>query len=132
MPYPQVILPQADAACGKTFFADRRTADDHRVGLEVWNRATGRERPGYRLSAYRCRRCGGFHLAQRPVPPPRPTATPPAPEPAAGEPEAVHAADRIADEAGEPSPATNRPHFAAARPYLRGHTSSSVSPTPSP
>lgn len=128
MPYPQVILPQADAACGRTFFADRRTADAHRVGLEVWNRATGRERPGYRLSVYRCRRCGGFHLAQRPVPPP----TPPAPALASGEPAPARAADRIADEASEPTPGPSRPHFTTACPHLWSRTSGSVSPTPSP
>ncbi len=130
MPYPQVILPQADAACGKTFFADRRTADDHRVGLEVWNRATGRQRPGYRLSVYRCRRCGGFHLAQRPVPPPPAAPAPPAPT--ADEAERPGAADWMADEAGEPSPGPSRPHFTAPRPHLRNRTSGSVSPTPSP
>jgi hypothetical protein len=68
MPYPQLIQPQADAACGKTFFADRRTAEGHRIALEVWNRATGRCRPGYQLSIYRCRRCGGFHLKNSPIP----------------------------------------------------------------
>jgi hypothetical protein len=61
------ILPQADAACGKIFFADRRTADGHRIALEVWNRATGRVREGYRLAVYRCKRCGGYHLGYRPV-----------------------------------------------------------------
>jgi hypothetical protein len=67
MPNPQVILPQADAACGKVFFADRRTADGHRIALEVWNRATGRVRQGYRLSVYRCKRCAGFHLGNKPA-----------------------------------------------------------------
>jgi hypothetical protein len=67
MPRPQVILPQADASCGKVFFTDRRTADGHRVALEVWNRATGRVREGYRLAVFRCKRCGGFHVGQRPV-----------------------------------------------------------------
>jgi hypothetical protein len=68
-----LILPQADAACGKVFFSDRRTAEGHRIALEVWNRATGRGREGYRLTAYRCKRCAGYHLAQRPIdriPPP--------------------------------------------------------------
>jgi len=67
MARPQLILPQADASCGKTFFPDRRTADGHRIALEVWNRATGRVREGYRLAVYRCKRCGGYHVAQRPV-----------------------------------------------------------------
>jgi hypothetical protein len=67
MPRPQLILPQADASCGKTFFADRRTADGHRIALEVWNRATGRVREGYRLAVHRCRRCGGYHVGLRPI-----------------------------------------------------------------
>jgi hypothetical protein len=62
-----LILPKADASCGKTFLPDRRTADGHRIALEVWNRATGRVREGYRLAVYRCKRCGGFHIGQRPV-----------------------------------------------------------------
>jgi len=67
MARPQLILPQADASCGKTSFPDRRTADGHRIALEVWNRATGRVREGYRLAVYRCKRCGGFHLKHKPV-----------------------------------------------------------------
>jgi hypothetical protein len=67
MAQPQVILPQADSACGKVFYSDRRAADGHRVALEVWNRATGRVREGHRLAVYRCRRCGGFHIGQRPI-----------------------------------------------------------------
>ena len=67
MPRPQLILPQADASCGKTFFPDRRTADGHRIALEVWNRATGRVREGYRLAVFRCKRCYGYHVGQRPV-----------------------------------------------------------------
>jgi hypothetical protein len=67
MPRTQPILPEADASCGKVFYADRRTADGHRIALEVWNRATGRVREGYRLTVYRCRRCAGFHIALRPV-----------------------------------------------------------------
>lgn len=64
---PQLILPRADASCGKVFFADRRTADGHRIALEVWNRATGRVREGYRLAVYRCKRCAGYHISQRPI-----------------------------------------------------------------
>jgi hypothetical protein len=67
MARPEVILPRADPACGKVFYSDRRTADGHRIALEVWNRATGRVRAGYRLAVFRCRRCGGFHLGQRPI-----------------------------------------------------------------
>ena len=63
----QLILPQADSACGKVFFSDRRTADGHRIALEVWNRATGRVREGYRLAVFRCRRCAGFHVGLRPI-----------------------------------------------------------------
>ncbi len=67
MARPQLILPRADAACGRTFFADRRTADGHRIALEVWNRATGRDRESHRLAVFRCKRCGGFHVAQMSV-----------------------------------------------------------------
>jgi len=67
MAHPSLILPQADSACGKFFYRDRQTADAHRVALEVWNRATGRVREGYRLAVCRCRRCGGYHLSQRPI-----------------------------------------------------------------
>jgi hypothetical protein len=63
----QLILPQADAACGKLFHSDRRAADGHRIAMEIWNRATGRGREGYRLTVVRCRRCGGFHIGQRPI-----------------------------------------------------------------
>jgi hypothetical protein len=63
----RLILPQADAACGKLFYGDRRTADGHRIALEVWNRATGRIREGYHLAVVRCRRCGGFHIGRRPI-----------------------------------------------------------------
>jgi hypothetical protein len=57
-----LILPRADAGCGRAFFPDRKTAEGHRVALEFWNRATGRLHDGYRLAAYRCKRCGGFHV----------------------------------------------------------------------
>jgi hypothetical protein len=63
----RLILPQADAACGKIFFPDRRTADGHRIALEVWNRATGRVREGHALAVHRCKRCGGFHVSLRPI-----------------------------------------------------------------
>jgi hypothetical protein len=62
-----LILPQADPACGKIFFPDRRTADGHRIALEVWNWATGRVRDGYQLAVHRCKRCGGFHVSHLPV-----------------------------------------------------------------
>lgn len=79
MSRPQLILPRADASCGKVFFADRRTADCHRIALEVWNQATGRVREGYRLAVHRCKRCGGFHISQRPIDriPSRPIVAPP-------------------------------------------------------
>ena len=67
MAHPSLILPQADSACGKLFFSDRHTADTHRIVLEVWNRATGRVREGYRLAVCRCRRCGGYHIVRRPI-----------------------------------------------------------------
>ncbi len=67
MAHPSLILPQADSACGKMFYRDRHTADGHRIALEVWNRATGRVREGYRLVVCRCRRCGGYHVGHRPI-----------------------------------------------------------------
>jgi hypothetical protein len=59
------ILPRADAACGKVFHADRRSAEGYRIALEFWNQATGRTHEGYRLGAYRCKRCGGFHVSRK-------------------------------------------------------------------
>ncbi len=67
MAHPSLILPKADSACGKLFYRDRHTADAHRIALEVWNRATGRVREGYRLAVCRCRRCGGYHIGHRPI-----------------------------------------------------------------
>ena len=61
----QLILPCADAACGKAFYKDRRTADQHRIVLNFWNQATGESRKGYRLAVYRCKRCGGFHIGRK-------------------------------------------------------------------
>ena len=61
----QLITPCADAGCGKVFFKARRIADEHRVVLNFWNQATGNLRQGYRLAVYRCKRCGGFHIAQK-------------------------------------------------------------------
>ena len=71
MPKPRLILPRADAQCGKVFFEARRTADEHRIALEFWNRATGHIRKGYHLAVYRCKRCGGFHIAQKRIEKPR-------------------------------------------------------------
>jgi hypothetical protein len=62
-----VILPRADAGCGKAFYQDRRTAEWDRIALEFWNQATGRARPDCRLSVYRCKRCGGFHISPKRV-----------------------------------------------------------------
>ncbi len=59
------ILPRADAACGKVFHPDRRSAEGHRIALEFWNQATGRIREGYCLATYRCKRCGGFHIGRK-------------------------------------------------------------------
>jgi hypothetical protein len=59
------ILPRADAACGKAFHADRRSADGYRVALEFWNKATGHITPGSSLVTYRCKRCGGFHVGRK-------------------------------------------------------------------
>lgn len=63
----QLILPQADAACGRPFYSDHRTADGDRIALEIWHRATGHLREGYRLAVFRCRRCGGYHIRQKPI-----------------------------------------------------------------
>jgi hypothetical protein len=59
------ILPRADSACGKTFHADRRSAEGHRVALEFWNQATGRISSRSSLATYRCKRCGGFHVGRK-------------------------------------------------------------------
>src|SRR4051812_46642722 len=58
------IMPRADAACGRVFHPDRRTAEGHRIALEFWNQATGHTRDGRRLAVYRCGRCGGVHPAR--------------------------------------------------------------------
>jgi hypothetical protein len=58
------IQPLADAACGRAFYPDRRTAEAHRIALEFWDQATGRG-DSRRLVACHCKRCGGFHLARR-------------------------------------------------------------------
>ena len=63
------IMPRADAACGRVFHPDRKTAEGHRIALELWNQATGHTREGHRLAVYRCGRCGGFHIATRKVEP---------------------------------------------------------------
>ena len=65
MQRPQLILPRADAACGKVFYKERRTANEHRIVLNFWNQATGDLRKGYSLTVYRCKRCGGFHIGQK-------------------------------------------------------------------
>jgi rubrerythrin len=65
MPSHQLILPRADAGCGKVFYEERRAADEHRIALEFWNQATGHVRKGYHLAVYRCKRCGGFHIGQK-------------------------------------------------------------------
>jgi len=59
------IMPRADAACGKVFHPDRRSADGHRIALEFWDRATGCGRKDSRLAVYRCKRCFGFHIARK-------------------------------------------------------------------
>jgi hypothetical protein len=59
------ILPRADAACGKVFHPDRQSAEGYRIGLQFWNQATGRNRASDHLVTFRCRRCGGFHVARK-------------------------------------------------------------------
>jgi hypothetical protein len=63
----QWIIPRADSTCGRVFHPDRKTAEGHRIALEFWIKATGRAREGRRLVVFRCRRCGGFHIANRKV-----------------------------------------------------------------
>ena len=60
--WSQIILPKADAGCGKVFHKDRESAQGHRVAMEFWYQATGRGREGCRLAVFRCKRCGGFHI----------------------------------------------------------------------
>jgi hypothetical protein len=59
------IMPRADAACGRAFHPDRRTAEGHRVALAFWYRATGGDGAVPRLAVYRCERCFGFHIARK-------------------------------------------------------------------
>jgi hypothetical protein len=59
------ILPRADAACGKVFHLNRKSAEGHRVALELWIHATGCERLRCRLTTFRCKRCGGFHIGRK-------------------------------------------------------------------
>lgn len=59
------IAPRPDVACGKVFLADRRSAEEHRIALELWILATHNGRMEYRLVPYRCTQCGGFHLARK-------------------------------------------------------------------
>ena len=40
-------------------------------------KATGQTREGVRLTSYRCRRCGGFHLRHQKVADPPPSEIPP-------------------------------------------------------
>ena len=65
MAMSQLILARPDATCGKVFHEDRRTAEEHRVALEIWNRATGRARENRRLVVFHCKRCGGFHIREK-------------------------------------------------------------------
>lgn len=59
------ILPRADPACGKVFHPDRQSAEGYRIGLQFWNQATGRNQAGNQLITFRCRRCGGYHVARK-------------------------------------------------------------------
>jgi hypothetical protein len=59
------ILPRADVACGKVFHPDRQSAEGHRIGLQFWDQATGRNRADNPLVTFRCRRCGGYHVARK-------------------------------------------------------------------
>jgi len=65
MEMSQLILACPDAACGKVFHDNRRSAEEQRIALEIWNRATGRARENRQLAVFRCKRCGGFHIGQK-------------------------------------------------------------------
>ena len=65
MAMSQLILARPDASCGKVFHANRRGAEQRRVALEIWNRATGCAKENYRLVSFQCNRCGGFHIGQK-------------------------------------------------------------------
>jgi hypothetical protein len=60
-----LILARPDAACGKVFHANRRNAAQHRIALEIWNRANGCGRENCQLVVFHCKRCGGFHIGQK-------------------------------------------------------------------
>ena len=72
MAMSQLILARRDASCGKVFHANRRGAEQHRVALEIWNRATGCAKENYRLVSFQCNHCGGFHIGQKRIDRPRP------------------------------------------------------------
>lgn len=59
------ITPRPDVACGKVFLANRRSAEEHRIALELWILATHHGSMEYRLVPYRCARCGGFHIGRK-------------------------------------------------------------------
>jgi len=52
-------------ACGKVVQPDRLAAEAARASLEIWNKATGGERQGKCVVAYRCKRCGELHVGLR-------------------------------------------------------------------
>jgi hypothetical protein len=60
-----LMFTRPETSCGKVFYPDRRAAEDHRIVLDVWNRATGGDREGYRLAVYQCVHCGGFHVGHK-------------------------------------------------------------------
>jgi len=65
MEMSELIIARPDAACGKVFHDNRRNAEEHRIALEIWNRATGRARENCQLVVFHCKRCGGFHIGQK-------------------------------------------------------------------
>jgi hypothetical protein len=64
-----MILPAYDPSCRRLFHSDRLTAEGHRIALEIWLRATGREREDTRAVVYRCKRCSGFHVRRKRITP---------------------------------------------------------------
>ncbi|QEH38697.1 hypothetical protein OJF2_73030 [Aquisphaera giovannonii] len=65
MAHSDWILPRAESGCHRVFHPDRQSAEGHRIALELWIQATGHTRPDYRVVAFRCKNCGGYHVARR-------------------------------------------------------------------
>jgi hypothetical protein len=51
--------------CGKVGQSDRLTAEAVRIGLDIWNKATGADRKGVRVVIFRCKKCGKLHVGRQ-------------------------------------------------------------------